>query len=56
MKGEPGNPHQPEQLQAKFFDLGVPVWGDAQTRRLFEGLMAIESIPDFRAFAKNLAL
>lgn len=56
MKGEPGNPHQPGQLQAKFFDLGVPVWGETQTRKLFEGLMEVESIPDFRAFAKNFAL
>lgn len=56
MKGEPGNPHKPEQLQAKFFDLGVPVWGKAQSRTLFEGLMEVESIPDFRAYTKNFAL
>lgn len=56
MKGEPANPHRPEQLQAKFFELGTPVWGEAQTRRLFEGLMAVESVRDFRAFAAGFAL
>src|SRR6185295_18581935 len=36
-KGEPAKPHQPQELQAKFMQLGVPVWGDAATRRLLEG-------------------
>jgi hypothetical protein len=26
-KGEPTNPHKPEELTAKFFELGEPVWG-----------------------------
>jgi 2-methylcitrate dehydratase PrpD len=56
MKGEPENPHEPGQLQGKFFDLGVPVWGEARTRKLFEGLMEAERIPDFRAFAKDFDL
>lgn len=56
MKGEPSNPHQPEQLERKFFTLGTPVWGEAQTRKLFESLMRIEEIDDFRAFADGLSL
>lgn len=56
MKGEAANPHKPEQLKAKFFDLGTSVWDAAQTRKLFEGLMEVEAIRDFRAFAKDLAL
>ena len=56
MKGEPANPHPPDRLRAKFFDLGTPVWGEAQTRRLFDGLMQVETIPDFRAFAAGFAL
>jgi len=32
------------------------VWGEAQTRRLFEGLMDVESVRDFRAFADGFAL
>lgn len=56
MKGEPANPHRPEELEGKFFDLGVPVWGEAVTRRLYEGCMDLERIADFRAFADQFAL
>lgn len=38
MKGEPANPHRPEELEAKFFDLGTPVWGKKVTKRLFDGV------------------
>ena len=31
-KGEPANPHKPEELQGKFFDLGEPVWGGSVTQ------------------------
>jgi 2-methylcitrate dehydratase PrpD len=56
MKGEPTNPHRPEQLQQKFFELGTPVWGEAHTRQLFESLMHVEDITDFRAFADGFPL
>ena len=56
MKGEPTNPHKPEDLRGKFFDLGTPVWGDALTRRLFDGLMKVEEIPNFAEFARDLVL
>lgn len=56
MKGEPSNPHSPEDLKGKFFALGSPVWGDGTTRTLFEGLMDIENIRDFRAFADGFVL
>lgn len=56
MKGEPTNPHRPDQLKAKFFDLGAPVWGESQTRKLFDSLMGVESIRDFRAFAAGFAI
>jgi len=55
-KGEPANPHSPADLQGKFFRLGTPIWGEANTRKLFEGCMGLERIPDFRAFADTLAL
>jgi hypothetical protein len=48
MKGEPSNPHDPQQLRGKFFDLATPVWGPQTTGRLFQAYMTIESIPDFR--------
>ena len=56
MKGEPANAHRPEELARKFFELGTPVWGEAITKRLFEGLGNLESIPDFGAFASDFAL
>jgi hypothetical protein len=56
MKGEPSNPHKPEDLQRKFFELGTPVWGESTTRKLFDGLMDVERIPDFAAFADSFAL
>jgi 2-methylcitrate dehydratase PrpD len=55
-KGEPANPHKPEELQGKFFDLGEPVWGRAVTTKLYDGLMHLEAIQDFRAFADGLPL
>jgi 2-methylcitrate dehydratase PrpD len=55
-KGEPANPHTTEDLSGKFFELGEAVWGKATTRSLFDGLMQLEKIRDFREFAGNLAL
>ena len=55
-KGEPANPHQPAELAAKFFDLGAPVWGQAVTQQLYDGLMQLEAIGDFQAFAEPFAL
>jgi hypothetical protein len=43
-------------LTAKFFELGAPVWGKAVTQKLYDGLMRLEEIPDFRAFAGTLSL
>ncbi len=55
-KGEPANPHQPAELSAKFFELGAPVWGQVVTQELYDGLMRLEGIPDFSAFAGTFAL
>ena len=55
-KGEPAKPHTAEDLEGKFFRLGTPIWGEATTRKLYEGCMKIEKIPDFRAFADSLSL
>lgn len=56
MKGEPSNPHKPEELEGKFFDLGAAVWGRETTQKLFDGLMEVESIPDFGVFAQKFVL
>ena len=55
-KGEPANPHKPEELTLKFFELGEPVWGKAVTQALNDGLMKIEDISDFRQFADRFNL
>jgi hypothetical protein len=55
-KGEPANPHQPAELTGKFFELGEPVWGRPATQKLYDGLMRLEEIADFGAFAAGLSL
>jgi 2-methylcitrate dehydratase PrpD len=36
MKGDPANPHRPEEVRQKYFDLTVPVWGEARARRIYD--------------------
>jgi 2-methylcitrate dehydratase PrpD len=55
-KGEPAKPHTEAELTGKFFELGEPVWGKPVTQKLYDGLMKLEEIKDFRAFAESLAL
>lgn len=55
-KGEPANPHKPAELTGKFFELGAPVWGQAVTEELYEGLMRIEELPDFGTFSETFNL
>ncbi|MEO7728783.1 MAG: MmgE/PrpD family protein [Burkholderiales bacterium] len=55
-KGEPTKPHSHAELTGKFFELGEPVWGKPVTQKLYDGLMKLEEIPDFRAFAGAFAL
>jgi 2-methylcitrate dehydratase PrpD len=55
-KGEPANPHQSAELTGKFFELGQPVWGRPVTQKLYDGLMRLEEIADFRAFADEILL
>ena len=55
-KGEPANPHTAADLKGKFFELGEPVWGKPVTQNLFEGLMGLEDISDFREFSQRFEL
>jgi 2-methylcitrate dehydratase PrpD len=55
-KGEPGNPHRPDELRGKFFELGTPAWGEAVTQKLYDGLMQLEKIDSFRTFADGFTL
>ena len=56
MKGEPRNPHRPEDIEKKFYDLTVPVWGAGRAGRLYEALLALEKATDLRAFGRDFAL
>jgi 2-methylcitrate dehydratase PrpD len=55
-KGEPSRPHRPEALEAKFMQLGAPLWGEPVARRLLEGCLELEALPDFSRFAQELDL
>ena len=55
-KGEAAKPHTEAELTGKFFELGEPVWGKRVTQKLYDGLVRMEEIADFRAFAGELAL
>jgi hypothetical protein len=55
-KGEPANPHKPEELKGKFFELGTPAWGEEVTQKLYDGLMKLETIGSFRSFADEFKL
>ena len=55
-KGEPSKPHQPQELETKFMQLGVPVWGVAVARRLLDGCMQLEELPDFSRFSEGFDL
>ena len=55
-KGEAAKPHTEEELTGKFFELGEPVWGQAVTQKLYDGLMNIEGVADFREFADAFSL
>ena len=55
-KGEPSRPHTPEELRAKFMQLGAPVWGEAAARRLLEGCLRLEELPDVSRFAEGFDL
>jgi 2-methylcitrate dehydratase PrpD len=56
MKGDPGNPHRPEEVEQKFFDVTAPVWGAARARWLYDALMNLETIPDLREFSRDVML
>lgn len=54
MKGEPGNPHPPEEVEKEFYDLTVPVWGGKRANDLYSALPRLEDVADLRAFGRAL--
>lgn len=55
-KGESSKPHTPQELEAKFMMLGVPLWGDDVARRLLAGCLAIEQQGDVARFSEGFVL
>jgi 2-methylcitrate dehydratase PrpD len=51
MRGEPGNPHSPDEVTRKFFDLGFPTWGRALAERVHTDSLRLPQIADMRTFA-----
>lgn len=55
-KGELARPHRPGELEAKFMQLGVPLWGEPVARRLLQGFLTIEKTADLSRFAQEFDL
>ena len=55
-KGELSRPHSPAELEKKFMQLGVPLWGDDIARQVLEGCMRIETLGDFSTHSSTLTL
>ncbi|HEV2009241.1 MAG TPA: hypothetical protein VGQ88_11025, partial [Burkholderiales bacterium] len=50
-KGEPGNPVREAELRQKFFELGVPIWGEPLAQRVYGTFSDLESVRDMGAVA-----
>jgi 2-methylcitrate dehydratase PrpD len=55
-KGEASKPHSAAELERKFLQLGVPLWGEEAARRLLEGCLHLEREPDFARFSEGFDL
>jgi 2-methylcitrate dehydratase PrpD len=55
-KGELSKPHSPAALEAKFLQLGVPVWGEEPARRLLAGCLGLDEVRDFAHFSRGFEL
>ena len=56
MRGEPGNPHDPRDLERKFHELAGPALGRPAAQRLYEGLMSLERVADVQALTLEAGL
>ena len=56
MKGEPTNPHRPEDVERKFYDLTVPVYGAGGAKTLYDAWLRLEDAPDLRAFGPAMPM
>jgi len=42
-RGDAADPYTPDEVRAKFFDLTVPVWGEAHAKRVHSAIETIET-------------
>ena len=56
MKGDPANPHRPEEVERKFFTLADSVWGRQRARWLYDRCLELERVPDMRELAREVAM
>lgn len=52
--GEPGRPHAQADLERKYQDLALPLWGASRAQQLQDALMTIEHCPDVAALVDFL--
>jgi 2-methylcitrate dehydratase PrpD len=50
-KGESGNPHAPEEIERKFYQLALPLWGEAFARKIRQSCMTLETLDSLDRFA-----
>lgn len=54
MKGDPENPHRPEDVQQKFFELTAPLWGDAGARAIYDACLHLEDDASLQTLTRGL--
>lgn len=55
MKGDPANPHRPEDVRRKFFELTAPIWGDAGADAIYDACLNLEDRSALQALTHALA-
>ncbi len=50
-KGESENPHSPQEVERKYYQLATPLWGEAFAREIRESCMALDTLPNLDGFA-----
>ena len=55
-KGESGNPHAPAEIERKFYQLALPIWGEPLARRIRHDCMTLETLPSLEQFAGGAEL
>jgi 2-methylcitrate dehydratase PrpD len=49
-KGERDNPHSPQEIERKYYQLAAPVWGEARAREIRDSCMTLERLDSLDRF------